>query len=170
MTTDDRKKPRHRTTVAEMNRLMKWCRKNPSATVQEFVQQAGGKEAQFQYVRFRAGIRGRGRKIVKASVEATAKQVLKKTVEEFAKPSPTEIVVEGVTPDFIWYEIDLLQRRLGEISSRFAHVMKVYQGRDAEQKKMLHEVIRENSALHSERLGLKQQVAELTEMINGTPV
>lgn len=91
-------------------------------------------------------------------------------MEEFAKPTATEIAVEGNTPDFIWYEIDLLQRKLGDISTRLSHVMKVSQTRDADQKKMMRQLISENTELRVNNNSLTQQVTELTEMINGTPV
>jgi hypothetical protein len=81
-----------------------------------------------------------------------------------------EVVVEGVAPDFIWYEMDLMQRRLGDVSTRLNHVMKVAQARDADQKKMMRDLISENTSLRVENNGLKQQVSELTEMINGAPV
>jgi regulator of replication initiation timing len=79
-------------------------------------------------------------------------------------------VVEGNTPDFIWYEMDLLQRKLSDISARLTHVMKVSQARDADQKKMMRDLITENTELRVNNSSLKQQVTELTEMINGTPV
>jgi hypothetical protein len=99
------------------------------------------------------------------------KQAMKEmAMEEFAKPTATEVAVEGNTPDFIWYEIDLLQRKLGDISARLAHVMKVSQTRDADQKKMMRQLISENTELRVNNNSLTQQVAELTEMINGSPV
>ncbi len=99
------------------------------------------------------------------------KQAMKQmAMEEFAKPTATEVAVEGNTPDFIWYEIDLLQRKLGDISARLAHVMKVSQTRDADQKKMMRQLISENTELRVNNNSLTQQVAELTEMINGSPV
>lgn len=85
-------------------------------------------------------------------------------------PKKEEVVVEGITPDFIWYEMDLMQRRLGDVSSRLNHVMRVSQSRDGDQKKMMRELINENTTLRVENGNLKQQVIELTEMINGTPV
>lgn len=81
-----------------------------------------------------------------------------------------EVVVEGNTPDFIWYEMDLLQRRLQSVSAGLNHVMSICQSRDREQKKMMHSLINENTTLRIENNSLKQQVMELTEMINGTSV
>jgi regulator of replication initiation timing len=48
--------------------------------------------------------------------------------------------------------------------------MKVAHSRDADQKKMMRDLINENTTLRVENNNLKQQVSELTEMINGTPV
>jgi hypothetical protein len=48
--------------------------------------------------------------------------------------------------------------------------MKVSQSRDGDQKRMMRELINENTTLRIENSNLKQQVSELTEMINGTPV
>ena len=81
-----------------------------------------------------------------------------------------EVVVEGNTPDFIWYEMDLLQRRLQSVSAGLNNVMSICQSRDREQKKMMHSLINENTTLRIENNSLKQQVMELTEMINGTSV
>jgi len=81
-----------------------------------------------------------------------------------------QLLIEGTTPDFIWYEMDLMQRKLGDISLRLNHVMKVAQARDNDQKKMMRDLISENTNLRVESNSLRQQVAELTEMINGTPV
>lgn len=90
--------------------------------------------------------------------------------KEEPAPKEEEVVVEGNTPDFIWYEMDLLQRRLQSVSAGLNHVMSICQSRDREQKKMMHSLINENTTLRIENNSLKQQVMELTEMINGTSV
>lgn len=90
--------------------------------------------------------------------------------KEEPAPKEEEVVVEGNTPDFIWYEMDLLQRRLQSVSAGLNNVMSICQSRDREQKKMMHSLINENTTLRIENNSLKQQVMELTEMINGTSV
>jgi hypothetical protein len=90
--------------------------------------------------------------------------------KEEPAPKEEEVVVEGNTPDFIWYEMDLLQRRLQSVAAGLNNVMSICQSRDKEQKKMMHSLINENTTLRIENNSLKQQVMELTEMINGTSV
>ena len=90
--------------------------------------------------------------------------------KEEPAPKEEEVVVESNTPDFIWYEMDLLQRRLQSVAAGLNNVMSICQSRDREKKKMMHSLINENTTLRIENDSLKQQVMELTEMINGTSV
>jgi hypothetical protein len=90
--------------------------------------------------------------------------------KEEPAPKKEEVVVEGNTPDFIWYEMDLLQKRLQSVSAGLNYVMVICQSRDREQKKMMHHLIHENTTLRVENNSLRQQVMELTEMINGTSI
>jgi hypothetical protein len=90
--------------------------------------------------------------------------------KEDPAPKEEEVVVEGNTPDFIWYEMNLLQRRLQSVAAGLNNVMSICQSRDREKKKMMHSLINENTTLRIENDSLKQQVMELTEMINGTSV
>ena len=48
--------------------------------------------------------------------------------------------------------------------------MKLSRTRDADHKKMMRDLINENSELRVSNNDLRQQVAEFTEMINGAPV
>jgi hypothetical protein len=179
---------RSRSTNERISNLKKWLRKNKTASWREFVQQTGGTQTQYYHLRNRIGIAKanpalseamrdvakRKREALKeAPIEPTAAEIRNKENEEFlaGKVQPKqEVVTEGVAPDFIWYEMDLMQRRLGDVSTRLNHVMKVAQARDADQKKMMRDLISENTSLRVENNGLKQQVSELTEMINGAPV
>jgi regulator of replication initiation timing len=63
-----------------------------------------------------------------------------------------------------------MQRRLQDFSLRLNVVMKLSRARDADHKKMMRDLISENSELRVSNNDLRQQVAEFTEMINGTPV
>lgn len=183
---------RTRSTAARVQELVRWVKKHKDASMQDFLRDTGGKPSQYYHVRSIAGIKKKNpnlseamKKVVMRKKMANAKEAILKTpdgdvilkmpepkqaVEEFAQPTATEVAVEGNTPDFIWYEIDLLQRKLGDISARLAHVMKVSQTRDADQKKMMRQLISENTELRVNNNSLTQQVAELTEMINGSPV
>ncbi len=183
---------RTRSTPTRVQELSRWIKRHKDASVHEFIRDTGGTRSQYYHARIRAGLGVKNPVLSdamkKASVRkkiAKAKEAILKTpngdvilkmpepkqaVEEFAKPTATEVTVEGNTPDFIWYEIDLLQRKLGDISARLAHVMKVSQTRDADQKKMMRQLISENTELRVNNNSLTQQVAELTEMINGSPV
>lgn len=164
---------RVRVTRHRMEDLVRWVKKNKTATWQQFAAEMNGTKSQFYYARKVLGISRHFPKISEARKRFVENQK-KAAATEAAKPTPHKVVeegiVEGTTPDFIWYEMDLMQRKLGDLSSRIAHVMKVAQGRDADQKKMMHNLIQENTELRVENNSLKQQVAEFTEMINGTSV
>ena len=184
-------KKRIRSTAERINELNQWIKDHPDADKYEFMKATGGSANQFYHARKSAGLpllstvlSDAMKKAYKRKVKAKQKTItlivpktneskvdvkaVIKNTEEFAKP--TEVVAEGNTPDFIWYEIDLIQRKLSDISTRLAHVMKVSQARDADQKKMMRDLITENTELRVNNSSLIQQVSELTEMINGTPV
>lgn len=163
-----------RSSKARVAELTRWIKKNMDAKSEDFIRETGGTQLQLYKIRSRIRAEKLQAKLDKKNgVQPTKKIIIKKpkqTAEEFAKPTATEVVVEGTTPDFIWYEMDLLQRKLSDISGRLTHVMKVSQARDADQKKMMRDLITENTELRVNNSSLKQQVAELTEMINGAPV
>lgn len=180
-------KTRTRTSHKRMEELKRWLKRNKDANWQIFTKETGGTTSQFYACRRALGIgkneavsEGMKRMHERKKMERNTITLIlpqkspinppKESMEEFAKPTPTEVVAEGNTPDFIWYEIDLIQRKLNDISTRLAHVMKVSQTRDADQKKMMRDLITENTELRVNNSSLTQQVSELTEMINGTPV
>lgn len=177
MTAKTIRSPRHR--ILE---LIRWLKQNKKATWQEFVAATGGTRSQYYHAREDLGLAKNltlSAAMKKYHANKKAKSVTPEEIiatrnkenEEFlASPSKDKIVVEGVTPDFIWYEMDLMQRKLSDISQRLNHVMKVSQARDHDQKKMMRDLISENSQLRVENNAMRQQVGELTEMINGTPV
>lgn len=170
---------RTRSNKARVEQLRSWVKKHKDATWQEFVRSTGGTKTQYYHFRCSIGIAKKN-----PGLSAVMKEMAKKrkSNNEVAKDEGTQtitltpttkqptVLIEGVTPDFIWYEMDLMQRKLGDLSTRIAHVMKVAQARDADQKKMMRDLISENTELRVTNNGLRQQVSELTEMINGTPV
>lgn len=179
--------PRHR-----MLELENWLKKNKKASWHDFVTSTGGTKSQYYHCKENIGLsknstlseamkkvyeakRASKAKTSNVNTEDVAAVVSKrnKENEEFlagATSVKNEVIMESTTPDFIWYEMDLVQRKLNDLSVRFSHVMKVSQGRDHDQKKMMRELISENSDLRVTNNALRQQVAELTEMINGAPV
>lgn len=164
-----------RSTAKRIAELKSWIRKNMKAKSEEFMRETGGTTLQLYKLRTQIRKEKLEAKLAKqsevnSSTPKKSKAPKKQTPQEFAAPTATEVVVEGVTPDFIWYEMDLLQRKLSDISTRMNHVMKVSQARDADQKKMMRDLISENTELRVNSNSLRQQVAELTEMINGSPV
>ena len=164
-----------RSTRKRITELENWIKKNMDASYDEFVRETGGSQLQLYKIRSRIRKEKLGAKLAKkalvnSSTPKESKAPKKQTPQEFAAPTATEVVVEGVTPDFIWYEMDLLQRKLSDITTRMNHVMKVSQARDADQKKMMRDLIAENTELRVNSNSLRQQVTELTEMINGSPV
>ena len=164
---------RTRSTRARIAELTRWIKKNMNAKSVDFIRETGGTQLQLYKLRSQIKAEKLKAKLDKSEGKVTKASSVKKapqTMEEFAATTATEVVVEGVTPDFIWYEMDLLQRKLSDISVRMNHVMKVSQARDADQKKMMRDLISENTELRVNSNSLRQQVAELTEMINGTPV
>lgn len=164
---------RTRSTTKRIAELKSWIKKNIHASSTDFIRETGGTQLQLYKLRRQIKVEKLQAKLNKSEGKVTKAPRVKKvrqTAEEFAAPTATEVVVEGVTPDFIWYEMDLLQRKLSDISVRMNHVMKVSQARDADQKKMMRDLISENTELRVNNNSLRQQVTELTEMINGTPV
>lgn len=163
---------RTRSTAKRIAELKSWIKKNIHASSADFIRETGGTQLQLYKIRSQIKTEKLQAKLDRAEgkVKAPPVKIAPQTTEEFAAPTATEVVVEGVTPDFIWYEMDLLQRKLSDISVRMNHVMKVSQARDADQKKMMRDLISENTELRVNNNSLRQQVTELTEMINGTPV
>jgi len=162
---------RTRSTQARIAELIRWIKSNKNASSKKFVSETGGTPQQLYKLRASLGITKSTQKRSAAMKEAILRK--KKATDPKVAPefvSKETVVVEGNTPDFIWYEMDLLQRKLSDISARLTHVMKVSQARDADQKKMMRDLITENTELRVNNSSLKQQVTELTEMINGTPV
>ena len=171
-----------RSTVKRVAEIKRWLKKNRQATSKEFIQETGGTASQYYHFRHEMGITQKNpllsesmKKVAEAKrlsgeYKPKRKPKVEAPVVEAVQKPKEEVIVEGNTPDFIWYEIDLLQRKLGDISNRLAHVMKVSQTRDADQKKMMRDLINENTELRVNNSSLTLQVAELTEMINGTPV
>lgn len=169
-----------------------WVKKNKHATWHEFVAATGGTRSQYYRARDAVGVKKNlilsqamkkvyekkyGKKDESVAVKRTAEslsEIIERRNREneafLAHPTKDSVIIEGTTPDFIWYEIELLQRKIGDISSRLANLMKVSQGRDSDQKKMLRDLISENSQLRVSNNAMRQQIGELTEMINGAPV
>lgn len=172
---------RTRSTVARMAELTRWIKKNKGGTRKQFIAETGGTDTQYYKIKSKLGFTPRSPKLSEAMKQVAIRKRAK--LAQAPKEVPTEpaqadlefvsketVVTEGITPDFIWYEMDLMQRKISDISGRLWHVMKVCQARDADQKKMMRELITENTELRVNNSSLKQQVTELTEMINGTPV
>lgn len=176
---------RVRSTSARVAELTRWIKKNRHATCHEFVKETGGSKGQYYHIRHNIGVTRKNPLLSEAMKQASQRrkkkaagatpvvdlEAMRKENEEFlaGKTAPKQ-ETEGATPDFIWYEMDLIQRRLGDVSTRLNHVMKVAQARDADQKKMMRDLINENTTLRVENNNLKHQVSEFTEMINGAPV
>ena len=173
---------RNRVSTARIAELTRWMKKNKTASWHDFVKETGGTQSQYYHVRAALGLSKRN-SLLSVAMKKVAKNKKAKqatitlspqssaTVEVKVEDRPKdEVIIEGNTPDFIWYEMDLMQRKLGDISSRLAHVMKVAQARDGDQKKMMRDLIQENTELRVNNNSLTQQVSELTEMINGSPV
>jgi hypothetical protein len=164
---------------ARKQTLINWLKANKKADYKEFIRETGGTSSQYYSLR----------SLVYGVMKPELSEAMKKSHERRRSPKPEQtiqveekpdvdaeqpekenVLIEGVAPDFIWYEMDLLQRKLGEISSRIAHVSKVSQNRMADQQKMMRDLMRENTRLSVDNSSLRQQVTELTEMINGTSV
>lgn len=172
-----------RSTIKRMEELRRWIRKNKNASRKQFIAETGGTIGQYYKARQKTGVakkspavsdamkRNAALRKQKANPNVQEQVVLQEqlTLPETFTPKE-EHVVEGITPDFIWYEMDLVQNQLRSLIGRVAHVAKVSQSRDAEYKKMMRDLITENTELRVNNNSLRQQVTELTEMINGTPV
>jgi len=170
-----------RSTIKRMEELRRWIRKNKNATRKQFIAETGGTIGQYYKARQVTGVARKSPKVSEAmrknainrkkqlaGITIQPEQLVLKEVDNTSVKE--EVIAEGVTPDFIWYEMELLQRKISDISGRLYHITKVCQARDADQKKMMRDLITENTELRVNNSSLKQQVTELTEMINGTPV
>ena len=182
-----------RSSKSRLLELTRWVSKHRTAKWQEFVEQAGGTRSQFYHLRENLGINKKrpevseGLRAAHQRKREEANAVLMKRQEEneaylagkpeeppivsepVAEPKKEE-VVEITAPDFIWSEMELMQRKIGDVSLRLNQLMRVAQARDSDQKRMMRDLINENTTLRVESNGLRQQVIELTEMINGAPV
>lgn len=176
---------RIRSTPARIAELSRWLVKHKKANWREFVQETGGSQTQYYHLRENLGLSKKNLFLSEAMKASHQRRSGKpedvvaerqKDNEEYLAgkaekpPEKTQDVPEVTAPDFIWSEMDLMQRKLGDVSLRLNHLMKVAQARDNDQKRMMRDLINENTSLRVESNGLRQQVAELTEMINGTPV
>ena len=65
----------------------------------------------------------------------------------------------GVTPDFIWYESEILIRKADEIRSRFKHLISVMEQRHKDQNKVISELLDNIKDLKSQ---LKEKQNERT--------
>lgn len=170
-----------RSTIKRMEELRRWIRKNKNATRKQFIAETGGTVGQYYKARQVTGVAKKSPKVSEAmrknainrkkqlaGITIQPEQLVLKEVDN--TPVKEEVIAEGTTPDFIWYEMELVQNQLRSLIGRVAHVAKVSQTRDAEYKKMMRDLITENTELRVNNSSLKQQVTELTEMINGTPV
>lgn len=81
-----------------------------------------------------------------------------KRAEEFKIKEGVEI--EGLTPDFVWYESDLLMRDMQAWISRFQKLANVMEARHREHVKMLDNVMRENDSLKFQFSALMSQLEE----------
>jgi hypothetical protein len=82
----------------------------------------------------------------------------KKLAEQFEIKD--NIQVEGITPDFVWYESDLLTRDMQGWISRFQKLANVMEARHKEHIKMIDDVMRENDDLKIQISTLKSQLKE----------
>lgn len=184
-----------RSSKTRLLELTRWVSKHRTAKWQEFVEQTGGTRSQFYHLRENLGINKKRPEVSEGlraahqrkREEANAALLILKrqeeneaylagkpkdapVVEEPVAETKKEEVVEIAAPDFIWSEMELMQRKIGDVSLRLNHLMRVAQARDSDQKRMMRDLINENTTLRVESNGLRQQVIELTEMINGAPV
>ena len=184
---------KQRSSKSRLLELTRWVSKHRTAKWHEFVEQTGGTRSQYYHLRENLGLSkphpkvSEGLRAAHQKKREEANAALIKMQEEneaylagtpedapavegpVAEPKKEE-VVEIAAPDFIWSEMALMQRKVGDVSLRLNHLMRVAQARDSDQKRMMRDLINENTTLRVESNDLRQQVIELTEMINGAPV
>lgn len=56
----------------------------------------------------------------------------------------------GITPEFIWYESEILADQMSGWSSRFKRLVSTMEQRSKEQNKMLEDLINENRSLKAQ--------------------
>lgn len=59
--------------------------------------------------------------------------------------------IEGVTPDFIWYESESIIRQLDGLKSRIKHITSVMEQRQADQNKAIDQLLRQIKQMKEEK-------------------
>ena len=66
----------------------------------------------------------------------------------------SEVTVEGVTKDFVWYHAELLSRQANDLQRDIKRLTQVMQNRHQEHLKMLDELLKERTALKEKNAAL----------------
>jgi hypothetical protein len=122
--------------IARMDKCRAWVRANPKLSYLDFSKEMGGTKSQFYHARRQSGL-------------ATPVPELQKprARPQVVQPPKDEVVVEGNSPDFIWYEMELITNKLEHLRYRIEHVSKVARARDGEQKDLMQRLMDENAEL-----------------------
>lgn len=67
-----------------------------------------------------------------------------------------EITIEGTTPDFYWYEGEILNRDIKKLQLRLEHLVKVFQIRSKEQVELSQQYLDDCRRLREELIKLKK--------------
>lgn len=67
-----------------------------------------------------------------------------------------EVTIEGNTPDFYWYEGQILCRDIRVMQARVEHVIEIFQARSKEQIALTQHYLNECSRLRAEIVELKK--------------
>ena len=68
--------------------------------------------------------------------------------------APDEIIVEGVTPEYAWYQKEMIEKRMSHLMGTVMHTIDTLQARSDERLNVIGNLLRENKSLKDK---LKEQ-------------
>ena len=68
--------------------------------------------------------------------------------------APDNVIVEGQTADYVWYQKEMVKRRMDELQRLIVHTIDTLQTRNTEHTTVIAELLRQNKSLKDK---LKEQ-------------
>jgi hypothetical protein len=165
---------------AKLQNDTKFLISNPNATAEEYIAKFGGTQHSYSQARGRAKkylkVRGleklmtpfRKRKPTKVKAAPKAAEApsnpfkqenpdqvrLEQAYARDGVEQMNEIVSLGITPDFIWYESTIIRNDFERTMSRFEHLVRVMEARQADNNKVMSRMVDDYKKLREENKSL----------------
>lgn len=68
--------------------------------------------------------------------------------------APDEVIVEGQTPEYVWYQKEMIEKRMSRLMGTVMHTIDTIQARSDERLGVIDKLMRENKSLRDK---LKEQ-------------